>query len=418
MARHALHGEFSVFFWLQTYAGSLEALVTAPFFAVFGSSTLLLKLVSAAFYAVSALVVWRIGVRVLGEPRATYAGVLFWIAPAFLVWASTKAYLYGGAILCGLLALLLVLRLDEQATVREWALLGLVLGVGWWVTPTIVLTAAPALGWLAVRAPASWRRAWPAVPAFLVGASPWLAWNVRNGWLSLHVASGAAGAHQSYAERLADVFRYTLPTWLGLRVPYSLDWLLGRAVGIALVAAALAALACGIAGRTRALEPLLLVMVAFPFLEALSPFTSFVKEPRYLAVVGGVIALLLAWPLRRTPVAAAVLAGVLALSIAGLAVMEHQRDVQFGIGTVKIPGDLSPLLRRLEREHATRVIANYWLAYRIDFESKERIVATSSGFVRYVRTLPPSRFEDYIATLTVDGPLRALAEDDAEEDHR
>lgn len=37
-----------------------------------------------------------------------------------------------------------------------------------------------------------------------------------------------------------------------------------------------------------------------------------------------------------------------------------------------------------------------------------------SALVMYVRTLPPARYEDYVAALAVDGPLRTLDDDDAE----
>jgi hypothetical protein len=47
-----------------------------------------------------------------------------------------------------------------------------------------------------------------------------------------------------------------------------------------------------------------------------------------------------------------------------------------------VPADISPLIRLLDREHVTRLYANYWLAYRISFETRERIVATSYNFVR------------------------------------
>ena len=50
MARHiAFLGERPVFYWGQPYLGSLEAFSAAPLFRVFDSSTLLLKLVPAAY---------------------------------------------------------------------------------------------------------------------------------------------------------------------------------------------------------------------------------------------------------------------------------------------------------------------------------------------------------------------------------
>src|SRR5436190_23495251 len=50
MARHiAFVGERPVFYWGQPYLGSLEAFTAAPFFRLFDSSTLLLKLVPTTY---------------------------------------------------------------------------------------------------------------------------------------------------------------------------------------------------------------------------------------------------------------------------------------------------------------------------------------------------------------------------------
>ena len=77
MARHVLDGEVSTFYWGQPYGGTLEVFLTAPLFAVFGSSTLALKLVPAALFAVAAVLVWRVGRRTVGRDDASQrAGVV------------------------------------------------------------------------------------------------------------------------------------------------------------------------------------------------------------------------------------------------------------------------------------------------------------------------------------------------------
>ncbi|MGH2706155.1 MAG: hypothetical protein ACRDJ4_14035 [Actinomycetota bacterium] len=76
----------------------------------------------------------------------------------------------------------------------HWAALGLIGGLGWWTTPQILFFAVPALVWLAVR-----RRkevvgglALTAVP-FLIGAAPWIVYNVREPLASLTSCSSKAG---------------------------------------------------------------------------------------------------------------------------------------------------------------------------------------------------------------------------------
>jgi len=40
-----------------------------------------------------------------------------------------------------------------------------------------------------------------------------------------------------------------------------------------------------------------------------------------------------------------------------------------------LPRDFGPLIAALDRLHITRLYASYWIAYRLDFETNERIIA-------------------------------------------
>jgi hypothetical protein len=414
MARHVLDGEFSALYWLANYGGPQETWLAAGVFAVFGSSTLAFKLVAVALFAAASLLTWRVGLRTVGERAAVLGAALLWIAPAYGVWWSTKERAYFGlGVVASLVVLLFVLRLSERDSRLEAAVLGFALGFGTWANPEVLAIAVPALAWLAFRRPRAYRLAWIAVPVALLAMWPWIVWNARNDWLSLHFSS-VAGHDTTYLGRLGDLFQFTLPTWLGLRVPYSLDWLLGRAVGIALLAALAVAFAVSLRRRPAGLEPLLAILVAFPFLYASSSFAFFVAEPRYVVLAGPVLALLGGWMLSRVPVAAAaaLLAGIAALSVAGLVRMEHQGLYRQIADGTRMPNDLTPVLRLLEREDADRVLANYWIAYRISFESRERIVATSTGFVRYEPHDRLVRSSDHPARVYVAGSrpdLRARA---------
>src|SRR5262249_35083036 len=53
---------------------------------------------------------------------------------------------------------------------------------------------------------------------------------------------------------------------------------------------------------------------------------------------------------------------------------------------LEVTGPLDNLIRYLEKSGLTRVYASYWTAYRLSFESRERVVATpipGDEFVRY-----------------------------------
>jgi hypothetical protein len=380
MARHALDGELSTFYWGQSYGGTQEVLLTAAVFAVAGSSTLALKLVPVALFAVAAVLVWRVGIRTIGEPAARIAAALFWVWPSYLVWKSTRAHgFYGTALVLSLLTLLLVLRLRERPSRVDAGLLGLALGLGWWATPQFALVAAPAVVWLAWARRHSLLRFWPAVPAAVLGALPWLVTNVRHDWYSFSFAPGGG----TYLSRFRGFFTATLPMALDLRVPFALEWAFGPVLSGLLLLAALGWVAYLALRRRDRLGPLLAVVLAFPFLYAASSFTWLVEEPRYLVLLLPVVALLLAEGLRRTSVAAVALAAACALTATGLVRMEESSRYQTRTGHVDVPDDLRPLLDALDERGDRNVIAEYWVAERITFESEERIVANSPRYPKF-----------------------------------
>jgi hypothetical protein len=348
---------------------------------------LALKLVALALYALAGVFVWLVGRRTVGEPGARIGAALFWLWPPFFVWWSTKARAYfASGLIIGLAALLLVLRLRERDSKRDAALLGLVLGIGVWATLQSMLLALPALLWLAYRRPAAFRLAPVAIPGLVLGAFPWLAWNLTHQWNAL-VPHSVAGAKTDYLDRLWGFFTVVLPSWLGLQVPYSVgsvDWAFGRLVGSILLVIAITSFVFLCVRRPGGLEPLLVVAALFPFIYAASPFTYWLGEPRYLVFFGPFPALLIGWGLVRAGRVFTVVALVLAFSwsVAVLVEMEHQGNYPPGLPEAHGPSDLSAVLDTLERAHVNRVRANYWIAYRITFESKEHIIA-SPGFWRY-----------------------------------
>ncbi len=52
----------------------------------------------------------------------------------------------------------------------------------------------------------------------------------------------------------------------------------------------------------------------------------------------------------------------------------------------RLPRSLSPLVAELDRLGISRVFTNYWLAYRLDFDTNERIVAVERRFEKLERT--------------------------------
>ena len=380
MGRHILQGEFPVFFWGQFYGGSQEAMLAASGFALLGSSTLVLKLVPLLLDAVATALVWRLGLRTVGPRRAMAAAALFWIWPATFVWWSTKERgFYWICMVAGLAMLLFAMRLAERPDRRrEWIWLGLSAGVGWWASPQVGFFLLPACLFLVIRAPRALRWAPLGVAAALVGAAPWLVFNLTHSWASFDVPPYLRRG--SYLEHLGIFFSRGLPMALGLRVPYTEAWVM-PVVAEAIYAAVVVALLVAVGRRRRGLGLVLLVVAAFPFLHALSPGSQSVGEGRYYLYLAPALALVLVSVVTSRPVAAGLVGAWLSVTSFGLVALVTA-SVQRA-PDVPIPASMTSLISTLHDHQARYVLADYWIAYRLSFESGEKVIATSTTTMRY-----------------------------------
>ncbi|HZO97697.1 MAG TPA: glycosyltransferase family 39 protein [Gaiellaceae bacterium] len=376
IARHVLNGELTAFFWSMAYGGTQEPLLTAPLFWLFGSGWLALRSVPIALSAVAALLVWRAGRRTLGEPGAAVAGALFWVWPGYnLIQLTHQHGFYGSDVFYCALLVLLALRVVERPDAVRTGAFGLALGLGFWETAQVVPVAVPLVLWTVWRRPAALRRLPVALPLAALGALPWIVWNVRHDWASLDVSFGA---QSTYAHRLRIFVSPLLPMITGLRQPWTQERLLPAALTL-LVYALLAALFLRGAVRSRSSDASVLYAVAlgFPFLYAISAWTIEAGEPRYLVVLTPVLALLAAQLATSRARGLAVLALGLALSVAVL----HRAEVSARASTAPgPPGDLRPLEAELERLGVDRFYSTYWVAYKVTFETRERIVGVKNDF--------------------------------------
>jgi hypothetical protein len=374
MARHVIHGELPTFFWGQAYGGSQEVFLTAPVFLVTGSGWLSLRIVPIVLSAVATVLVWRVGRRTIGEPAATAAAAIFWIWPPFLVFQLTHQQGFYGSdvVYCGLL-LLLALRIVERPDRVRVGLFGLVFGLAFWETAQIVPIAAGVIAWTIWKRPKCVRQIWVALPLAVLGALPWLVWNTRHGWASLHLPPGGSS---TYEQRFRAFVSPVLPMMVGLRAPLSQERLLPAAMTF-LAFAVLAALFVYGAYRTRHKNSSIIYLVAavFPFIWAVSPRTFFGMDPRYVVVLTPVLALLAAQAVTTWWRAAAIIALLGAVSIVTLHRMEPVPPPQ-----PMAPRNIDPLIRTLDRLGLNRVYAKYWVAYVLDFDTRERIIAVENKF--------------------------------------
>jgi hypothetical protein len=270
---------------------------------------------------------------------------------------------------------LLTLRLAERPSRRDALLLGLALGLGLWATPQVFLLAAPALGWLIWQRRDVLRDTWLTLGAAVVGALPWLVSNATHDWYSF----GSAPPGSTVGGRIHNLAVATLPTALGARLPFTLDWVGGALVGASLYVLVVIALVWTLLRQRTRLGPLVPVLVFFPVLYAISPYASLNTEPRYLVLLGPVLALLTV-AAGGTPLRSAALACALAaLSAIGIGQLQRSGFAFAYPEGVAAPADIDPLLRTLEARNVRHGYADYWIAWRIVFESDERIIAVAGA---------------------------------------
>ncbi|MGO8683665.1 MAG: glycosyltransferase family 39 protein [Thermoleophilia bacterium] len=406
MAHEILRGHFFAFYWGQHYGGG-EPYVVAALFALFGQSSVVLRLAPLLLDIIAALLVWRLGRRLFDGRVAVLAALLFWIWPEVYLYLSTVEYGFRYlALVCGLAALLFALRLTGSRPARpiDWAALGLLLGLGWWCTPEIVYYAIPALLWLIYRLVRS--RVWPpltGVALFVVmaalGALPWLIANVGHGFPSLQSTTPHAS---TFIGRLSVFFGHVLPLVFGLRLRGSGAWLVNPALGTTLYGLLGGSLLIWIAWLVlrRQAAPLLIFVLLFPLVYAYSPFAWFWKDGRYAVYLAPVLALLAAsalgglgrrYSLRARVAPAVGLIAALALTLTAAAQLAPYVPLAGTQGArsgwtswqADPNGWLRPLVTALERRHVQGAYAGYWIAYALTFESHGHVVAADPSDDRY-----------------------------------
>jgi len=381
MARHVLQGHLSTFYWGSEYGGTLESVLTAPIFFVFGTSWLALRIVPILLSGLAALVVWRIGRRLYGEPAASVAGAILWVWPPFLVAHLTQQQsgFYASGLVFGAALILLALRAVEAPTRLRVGTFGFAAGVALWDDVQLLTIIVPLAVWLCWRQRKMLSQGWLVILFALIGASPWIVWNLRHdfGSFNTHITTSS-----SYPFRLRLFLSPLLPMLLGLRSLYSQEPILSAAAVDLVLLALLVAFAYGAYRSFRQNTSVLYVIgLAFPFIYAVTRATIVSDEPRYLLQLSPVLALLLgqAVSARRHVRAAGVVVVAAALTLSGvtLARADSWRNTNPRNPAIA-PRDIRPLLRILDNAGVDRVYAQYWVAYRIDFETDEHIVAAES----------------------------------------
>jgi hypothetical protein len=424
MAKHISEGgPWPVFYYGQHYMGSLEALLAAGVFSLFGISEVALKSVplffSVLLIPLSFLLAYACvaGANTPGADSGTdgalatrtglLAAALIAVPPApLLVWSSMARGGFVELLCVAALALLVAVRWFKSAhpvpaaTPTRSLLLGCLLGFGWWINNQILYFMLPiallmALRLLQPRHGVSLRcrigalvkHAALGVFGFLIGGAPYWGYNVLHNFPSLGMFQPV-----SLTTALAQfqaAFSSSLPMILGARHFWDEGDIFPAAAAMYLT---LYALLLGVLLWQRrqelaqllrlrlthnpGAELLLLCSCCILPIFAISSFGSLWRAPRYLLPLYIVLLPLLGIVLGRLPrqISSLLFAALLMLNLAsaywGGRAIPGQPEVDMG---ERVARDNAPLFAWLKANNYDWVRTDYWIGYRLAFESRERV---------------------------------------------
>jgi Dolichyl-phosphate-mannose-protein mannosyltransferase len=396
MARHPLA---STTMWGQPYGSPLDAWLAVPALAIFGHKVLALRLLYFALGLV--LIPLAAALALALDRRAAIPAALLMACPTpyFLLLAALPPPFYSSVLLlCGLL-LLLALRLGERlengarprAALVVW---GLVAGLALWThLMTAVVVVAAALYLLR-----SARRLVDLAPSALaaLGASAPLWWRALRESQALRIVSvsGRQEGMLSHLRELLPEMHRPLTAILGTHVPWVADNPYFIVFAPTIVAAVVVLIYGGflllaaLTSRFRGgpgllLAAILLTIAAFPLPLRANPSAIRFLTPLYLPLVA-----LVAWAAVvrlgsvRRAVAVALVLSALHL-VVGARLLHAWRGADRAEAPFLLP-DLAPLRHELDALGVRRVYASYGPAYRLTFESDERVIATQPWNERFL----------------------------------
>lgn len=403
MARHILQGENSLFFWGQSYMGSLDAYLVAGAFSLLGESVFSIRIIQILLAIGTTITTAFLGECIFHSKWIGVIGALLVAIPSVNGVLYTTASLggYGEALLLGNLILLIAASVRTSKNDNfPWLAMGFLGGFGFWVNGLTLVYFVPAITFMI-------REIWlqnktEGKPKFILnillcclgfcaGALPWIVYFVAGGNNAIHELFGSAVDVEGtvfwmkWINHFVAFLLLGTTVILGFRPPWTVRWL-----GLPLIPFVMVfwgwviARAFSEIRRHRDFLPAIWLLggtmccVVGGFI-----FTSFGIDPsgRYFLPFITPMALFAGWAIqqiRRKWLRAGIFGLLMVFTIWGIAdsaltyppglntqfdslmVIDHRYDDQ--------------LHTFLRENHLTRGYTQYWIAYPMAFQSQEELI--------------------------------------------
>jgi 4-amino-4-deoxy-L-arabinose transferase-like glycosyltransferase len=418
MARHILQGARPVFFYGQSYLGSLDAWLIAFAFLIFGQTVLAIRIVQTVLYLGTILTTYLLGLKIFDKWVAASAALLLAI-PTVLTTLYTTATLggYGEVLLIGNILMLWALRLVDQTSevahtaktsevlrarpfgFVEWLLFGLLAGVGFWGFGFLGIYFPPIVIAFLYHYIKSRKTISPisflsfisfAFLGFVIGSFPW--WQATlfgaetiSELGGSHLPEMTFGALSGPALRFVNLVILGFPVIIGMRPPWSVKWLALPLAPLAMIMI-LGAMVWAVRTSSRDWRRALLLGVSLTLMIAFV-VTQFGLDPsgRYFLPLATPLALFTADLLKRVKqerrrAALGLSGGLLIFNLWGnveSAASPPFITTQFDSVAQVDHRTMPQLIQFLNEQGEKRGYTNYWVEFPLAFLSREELIYES-----------------------------------------
>ncbi|QWT25030.1 glycosyltransferase family 39 protein [Subtercola sp. PAMC28395] len=390
--KHISEGEFTWFFWGQSYGGTLLDYIAAAAMLVFGAHIQVLSIVSTLIFVIAVFLIRHIGTQAFDRITGTVAAILFWFSGYYTLKISiSESGFYGPSLVLGLATIAVALRTGVRRPYLQWAIVGLLAGLAFWQSPMGAMLAAPALVILIIRQ-RSWRHLLVGAVAVVIGALPWIIQFATS--LSAVKPKGRPSPRS-----LVTFFTELMPTIV------SADGVFAK-LTVAAICIGLLALLAVLAVRRRNAWLFCLVAGALLVVCVVTVGAGVVLstvDVRYAIFVMPALAIAAAWIITRVR-----FLGIAAMIVAALLTFGQVKqlfgDLSTTAGSQYIVGDIRGLGDYLEQQNITHAFGDYWVSYAVSAETNERAqVASLSGELRYAPYAVAAAAQDPVVVIVLKG---------------
>jgi hypothetical protein len=186
MATHILKGVFPNFIWEYQYCGAFISYLAAINFALFGISALTFKLATFPLLLMTMFFTCKLAARIHGVTTGLLTGVLLAVSPVFVtLFTIDTRGAYPETLAFGALVLYLSDVLSRDKIENRWkarfAILGLVSGFAFWISPLIIPYVLTSWTVLLRRKAKCWpyRFLW-LIFFCVIGSAPLVVYNIQH----------------------------------------------------------------------------------------------------------------------------------------------------------------------------------------------------------------------------------------------